>query len=561
MRLHRLILACAAFAGPALAQGGEGDMRNVVEAAPASHYAVTVYRDPEREEGERMDRDWPQGMAMISETRTVTLPPGRSTLQFEGVAEGMVAVSAILTGLPGGTIEKNRNADLLSPAALVDGMLGNRVTITRTDPGTGAAKSEQAVVRTRADGGLVLQTQDGFEAVRCSGLPERLTFDRVPAGLSAEPIFTIDTRDETGGTYEVTLTYLAWGFDWEANYVATLGRGKGDGTFALRLMAWLSVLNDNGQSFGDAELMAVAGTIQVTSDFEELADAPDARPLRLTCYPLGSTATGSPVPYYGAQAVVPPPPPPPMMVSETSIVVTGSRIQRENLESAVPISVLAEEAMAKEEQLADLKLYRLPRPVTVAAQGLKQVAFLDKAEVEARLLYVADCNPFDRFDSFSDPTDLDTTRMLLATKNAEDYGLGIALPLGEMVIYEPTSRGEQMVAKLDLRDYPTGQDIELELGDSAQVYAECALVDESDPDERGRRWTRMRAVLYNANPVPARVRLKLGWPGEFEYRWPERETRIKDGEVILELDLPANGTIDTEWRIRPSKTRYRANRE
>jgi hypothetical protein len=27
----------------------------------------------------------------------------------------MVAVSAIVTGLPGGTIEKNRNADLLSP--------------------------------------------------------------------------------------------------------------------------------------------------------------------------------------------------------------------------------------------------------------------------------------------------------------------------------------------------------------------------------------------------------------------------------------------------------------
>ena len=106
-----------------------------------------------------------------------------STIRFEGVAEGMVAVSAIVTGLPGGTIEKNRNADLLSPASLVDGTLGNRVTVTRTNPATGGEVAEQAVVRTRADGGLVLQTGAGFEAVRCSGLPEKLTFDRVPAGL------------------------------------------------------------------------------------------------------------------------------------------------------------------------------------------------------------------------------------------------------------------------------------------------------------------------------------------------------------------------------------------
>src|SRR5690242_16515916 len=191
--------------------------REAVNASPPTALAVTLYRDPDRGEGGEMDRDEPQGFAMISETRQVTLPPGESTIRFEGVAEGMVAVTAIVTGLPGGTIEKNRNADLLSPAALVDGTLGNRVTITRTNPATGTERSESAIVRTRADGGLVLQTTEGFEAVRCSGLPEKLTFDRVPAGLSAQPVFTVDTRDPRGGTYTVTLTYLAWGFDWQAH--------------------------------------------------------------------------------------------------------------------------------------------------------------------------------------------------------------------------------------------------------------------------------------------------------------------------------------------------------
>ena len=171
--------------------------REIVDASVPEALSVTVYRDPERGPGEEMDRDLPRGFAMISETRSVTLPPGESTIRFEGVAEGMVAVTAIVTGLPGGTIEKNRNAELLSPAALVDGRLGNRVIITRTNPATGQAQSERAIVRTRADGGLVLQTGAGYEAVRCSGLPEKLSFDRVPPESSSTRVSLHDPKERT----------------------------------------------------------------------------------------------------------------------------------------------------------------------------------------------------------------------------------------------------------------------------------------------------------------------------------------------------------------------------
>jgi len=136
-------LACAALPGAVAA-------REVVDASAPVDLSVTIYRDPDRSQKGQMNRNWPQGFAMISETRDVTLPRGASTIRFEGVAEGMVAVSAIVTGLPSGTIEKNRNADVLSPAALVDGTLGNRVTITRTDPATGNPSSQSAIIRSRA---------------------------------------------------------------------------------------------------------------------------------------------------------------------------------------------------------------------------------------------------------------------------------------------------------------------------------------------------------------------------------------------------------------------------
>jgi hypothetical protein len=495
--------------------------------------AVTLYRDPNRDVGQAMNRHWPQGFAMISETRQVTLPPGESTIRFEGVAEGMVAVTAIVTGLPGGTIEKNRNADLLSPASLVDGTLGNRVTITRTNPATGAEQSEEAVVRTRADGGLVLQTSAGYEAVRCSGLPEKLTFDRVPAGLSAEPVFAIDTRDERGGTYTVQLTYLAWGFDWQAHYVATLEEGGTGDDVRMRLMSWLTLLNDNGQSFPDAELMAVAGRLNVTSNYQALADAPDARPLHLTCFPIGSTAAGSPL-----DDLYPPPPPPPapmMMESADSIIVTGRKVM--NRAMASPAAVVA-----VEEDLGDLKLYRVPEPVTVSAKGLKQVAFLDRERVKGELFYKSLCTPWDAGEGEFVPA-----ARLLATVNDKAHGLGVALPTGGITVFEPSAVGDLLVGERQLRDYAAGQDVEIEMGPSGQVFTACEVMGRTPKFESGETVT-MRATMTNANRAEAKARLSLGGAGGHEIAGL-RGVRVKDGERIVEVRVPANGRREVRWTM------------
>jgi hypothetical protein len=521
--------------------------REVVDAAPPSDIAVTIYRDPDREVDEPLEAEYPQGLAMISEIRRVTLPKGESTIRFEGVAEGMIGVSAIVTGLPGGTIEKNRNAQLLSPAALVDGTLGNRVMITRMNPASGAQVSEQAVVRTRADGGLVLQTSLGFEAVQCSGLPETLTYDRVPAGLSASPVFSVDTRSPEGGTYDVTLTYLAWGFDWQANYVATMKEKGGAGEFDMGVLSWLTLVNDNGQSFDKARLQIIAGKLNVDSDYESLADPPVAEGLWLTCYPLGTTTTGG----------IPPPPPPVMYapdmaypapammaMEDRTIMVTASR-REEVFES---LSVVT----AEEEDLGDLKLFRVPERVDVSAKGMKQVAFLNKDAVKARYLYQAgNCDPWNWADeNNAEDEDFVAATLLLVTKNEETKGLGIALPQGAMTLYEPTSRGPQLAAQVNLRDYARGQDIELDLGTSAQVFVRCGGATDKGPPKNARQWTPMRARITNANPHPITLRLQVGYAGEYDIRFPGRKVELKNGYQTVELTVPANQTQAFDWKHR-----------
>lgn len=516
--------------------------RETVEAAPPSDIAVTIYRDPGRAADAPLSRAYPQGLAMISETRRVTLPKGESTIRFEGVAEGMIGVSAIVTGLPGGTIAMNRNAQLLSPAALIDGTLGNRVTITRTDPATGTEASEPAIVRTRADGGLVLETARGFEAVRCAGLPERLSFARIPPGLSAAPVFSLDTRSQEGGTHEVTLTYLAWGFDWQANYVATmLDEQAAGGAFAMRLLSWLTLVNDNAQTFADARLQIVAGRLNIESDYRSLADPPRADPLRLTCYPLGSTAAGVPVGFPGGPPPPPPPPPPPApapMMSAEAITVTGARMQV--ADAAV--------ATASEEDLGDLKLFRVPGRVDVSAKGMKQVAFLDKPAVEARFLYEAGCDPYAVLGE--EAADPQPAAILLVTRNDEARGLGVALPQGALTLYEPGARGPRLAARASLRDYARGQDVELELGTSAQVFARCGRVrGDADPVD-ARRWTAMRAQLTNANPHAVTLRLQLGWAGEYAIRFPGARIEVVNGYQTVSVTIPANAERTFDWRLR-----------
>lgn len=194
---------------------------------------------------------------------------------------------------------------------------------------------------------------------------------------------------------------------------------------------------------------------------------------------------------------------------------------------------------ATEEALGDLKLYRVPERVTVAAKGLKQVAFLDE-QVEARMLYRSLCSPWD-----ARPEALGAT-MLLTTVNDKEHGLGVALPMGGLTVFEPSSFGEQLVAEDRLRDYADGQDIELDMGTSGQVFGRCQMTRGVTGEGA---WMALYTVLTNANPNPVRIRLVLGSPASWQLRGLAG-TRVKDGLTILEVTVPGNGQREIEWEAR-----------
>ena len=144
-----------------------------------------------------------------------------------------------------------------------------------------------------------------------------------------------------------------------------------------------------------------------------------------------------------------------------------------------------------------------------------------------------------------------TQRTIYWLTRVETVGLGMALPTGAVTLFEPTSAGELLVGEQRLRDYAEGQDIEIELGRSAQVFAQCAAPGEPGSFAGGLLWVPLKLILTNANPNPAKVRLDLGQSGQWRYRRISGVT-IKDGRAIVEVTVPGNSRREFTWEARSS---------
>ncbi|MBX3560432.1 MAG: hypothetical protein KF780_01355 [Sphingomonas sp.] len=519
MRRARVLLAgiAALWAVQAIAQ-------EVVTSAAPERVAVTVYRDPERDPDEEPNLDWLNGYALISETRTIAIPAGESTIRFEGVAGGILPQSAIITGFPEGIIERNRDALLLSPATLIGQSLGRRVHLRRTSNATGEVREQEAVIRSGADGALVLQTAEGFEALRCTGLAETLVLDGVPAGLSARPTLSVRARAGRPVTATVTLSYLASGFDWQANYLAHLSE---DGR-RIDLFAWLTLASQDETSFPNADTQAVAGNI----NREDVHAEPRAGgALNLQCWPQGRTSDI-------ASQDMPQPAPPAVAFDDVylseAIIVTGSRMRRADLESSTPIAVVT----AEQEDLGDLKLYRIPEPVTVAANAQKQVALMTRPGVRAGLVYRSWLMPH---DEDGDGTPAPTTQMLV-TRNRTADGLGLPLPAGGFRLFAEAMGRPILIGEGFLPDRAVENDVEIELDEAPGVTTRIELVAES------RRWRDYRLVVASDRPVPVRFEAEF-MDTDARFR-PARRLARRNGRPLWATDVPANGIAALNYRIR-----------
>ncbi len=505
MRPVRILIAL----GAVLAALAPARAQPVVSPAPDS-VSVTVYRDPDRGPGDAFNLAWLRGYALITEKRTVTIPAGRATIRFEGVAGGILPESAIVAGLPDGVREKNLDADLLRPWSLYARSLGRPVTIRRKS-GAGTVE-ERAILRSGPEGAAVLQTAEGFIVADCAGGAGQIVYDSVPQDLAVRPTLSVQTDSTAERRVTLTLSYLAWGFDWQANYVATM---RPDGRSA-DLFAWVTLANIDVTGFADAQVMVVAGRLAREDDASDYLSTRrnrgDANELRFQC----AVSESSPAPpvlnvsdkvQYRLSPMA-------GIAAGEEIVVTGSY-------------------RARLEELGDLKLYRLPVRTDVAANSQKQVAMIDQKAVQVETIYRARITG----------DEADRVTMLLRTQNRKDKGLGLPLPAGTLALFMPSGESRELIGEASIGDKAVNEEVEFEFGEATQVVAEVKEV-EWDGD-----WEEQELTVTNASPWP--IRFEADFQLDDDVRRASASARLgrKNGRDLWSVEIPANGTAKLRYRL------------
>lgn len=467
---------------------------------------VTIYRGQDRRLfRDELNLEWLQGYALITETRDVTIPAGHSTIRFEGVAGGMLPESAIVAGLPSGVREKNLDADLLSPRNLYARSFGRPVTLRRKQP-HGAITEERAIIRSAPDGAVIVETAKGFEAANCGPLNDQLAYHAVPDGLFARPTLSIETDAPVASHVRLSLSYLAWGFDWQASYILNM---RPDGHHA-DMTGWVSLASSDTTSFIDASAAVVGGKPNFD---EERGDQPDAdATLVFHCYLHPPAPVPAPQNTYGNGGY------------DGEIIVTAQR-RTENLMDA-PVTV-------KGENLGDLKLLRIPVPTTVAAHAQKQVALFDHRLVTLDVVYQSDIKNDNE----------DQAAIVVRTRNRKVAGLGLALPAGQVIVSEPHEGRMIRVGTGGVADKAIGEMIEVHVARSPQVHVS------GEETGRGATWEEHAVTVTNANPWPIHFEGRLRLDDDERIASSSSPLTPKDGTSWWLVTIPANGRTVLHYRL------------
>jgi hypothetical protein len=190
---------------------------------------------------------------------------------------------------------------------------------------------------------------------------------------------------------------------------------------------------------------------------------------------------------------------------------------------------------AVQEELGDLKLYRIPEPVTVAARSQKQVALLQREGVTVRSLYRQRLLPHDSIVTAP-------AQRFLVTRNRSQEGLGLPLPAGRLMLFSSGTPRPILLGQGTVGDHAVGEDVEIALGRATGVITELR------PLAVARGGREYELVVTNDRDRPVR------FEGEIEVggRGVRSRTRLarRNGMPLWEVTIPANGRATLRYRIR-----------
>jgi len=429
-------------------------------------------------------------LALVRDVRNVQLARGTSDLQFMDIAATVNPATVHFRSLtePGrvSVLEQNYEYDLLEPDKLLRKYVGREVTLVRTRTDGGTSRDEDVKARLISYNSAPVW-EIGGEIV--TGMPAtHIRFPELPGNLFSHPTL-IWTLDNTGGTrHRVEASYLARSLSWIADYVLTVARDEK----TADVDGWVTVTNNSGTSFRNAQLQLVAGDL--------------------------------------------------------------NRVKQEirGLQEGVALRAPAAAPQMSQEAFSEYHLYTLARKTTVNNAETKQVSMLGATAFPVQKRYVVDGNyAYYRSAQRTGAPIKDDVEVFYQFRNEEKAGLGMPMPAGTVRVYQADSKGGlQFVGEDRIGHTPKDETINLKIGNAFDIVCERKQVDferiANDVYEFG-----YQVTLRNHKDIAVTVEVNEPIGGSWRMlnsTHPFEKTAAFAAQ--FKVPVAANGTSTLDYRVR-----------
>jgi hypothetical protein len=391
-------LAILILAAGASAQDGQSSTEK-----DQKDLAVTVYNS---------------NVALVRDVRRVTLPSGTVDLRFMDIAAAVNPATVHIVSLTAPkeltVLEQNYEYDLLSPQKLLQKYVGKDLTLIRMVTENNSTKEVpvKATLLAYNDGPV---WQVGNEIITGMGA-DRYVFPDLPENLYSKPtlVWLLDNRHD--GEQTVEASYLTNQMNWNADYVLTIGADEK----AADLNGWVTVANNSGTAYRNAQLQLVAGELH-------------------RVYPPGA------------------------------VMGMAKAVRTEN--AAAP--------QFAQEALSEYHLYTLGRRTTLLNNETKQISLLASTGLHFEKLFQVDGQQYYYRSAYSPGQPIkEPVQVHIKFKNSEANSLGQPLPAGTMRVYQNDSKGRVQFIGEDTIDHtPKDETLDLHIGNAFDVVAERKQTD------------------------------------------------------------------------------------
>ncbi len=426
-----------------------------------------------------------QNFGLVREVRAVPVGVGAVELEYGDVASAIQTETVHVRPLAGrfDVLEQNYQYDLLSPQKLLEKYVGRTVRVYRYDPQTEREEAVEAEV-VAVNNGTILKIGDEITF----NYPGRIAFPEVPENLIAEPtlVWLANSRAER---QRLEVSYLTHQLNWKSDYVMVISADDSRGD----LTGWVTLSNNSGATYENAELKLVAGDVQRV----------------------------------------------------------GARDEMMKMAARAAEAQFADNRGFTEEGFFEYHLYSLSRPTTIRNNEQKQVTLLDATGfgVKKRLIFYGAAHYYR--GQYGEVVSNQKVDVALEFDNSERNRLGMPLPAGIVRVYKEDASGAQQFIGEDRIDHtPRDERVRIRMGDAFDVVGDRRQMDWTTLGGCASEST-WQVQMRNHKDEDVEVDVIEPIGGDWDIlRSSHRAEKLDAHTFKFSVPVPSRGETTIEYRVR-----------